>query len=145
MQGKEADAGELVAALVAVGPAEQLVPAADSQECRPAGNRLPERLAQSRQCRRDQLLLSVLAAADVVEVVRTRPQLVAGADRLDLQLVAAPGCPPCQDGDVPAVGIDVQVVRKEVPDGDPHAAASSQYGLTNPRPATRSRKASIAV
>jgi hypothetical protein len=37
---------------------------------------------------------------------------------LDLQLIAPPGRPPGQDGDVPAIRVDVEVIRKQVADGE---------------------------
>ena len=117
----------------------------DSEQCRAGGDRLTKRLAVGGERGRNELLLAVLPAADVVEVVRARPKRVAGADRLHLELVPPPGRTAGENGDVPAVGVDVQVIREQVSDGDLHAAASSQYGRTNPRPATRSRSASIAV
>src|SRR5207249_3084409 len=123
LQGKEPDAGKVVAALVAVGAPEQLVAAADGQQRRAAGDRLPQRLAVGGERGGDELLLAVLAAADVVEVVRARPKRVAGADRLHFELVPAPRRAAAEDGDVPAVCVDVQIVREQVPDGDLHAAA----------------------
>ena len=45
---------------------------------------------------------------------------------------------------LPAIGVDVQVLRIQVRDPDRHAARS-QYGRTNPRSETILRRASIAV
>ena len=52
--------------------------------------------------------------------------------------------PPREHGDVPAVGVDVQVLRVQVADDDLHARGS-QYGRTWPRAPTILRSASIAV
>ena len=144
VQRQQPDARQLVAALVAVEAPEELVAAADRERRGSALDGLPQRRPQRRERRGDQLLLAVLAAADVEEVVLARPDRVAGAERPHLELVAAPGGAPRQHRDVAAVGVDVQVVREEMADDDLHAA-SSQYGLTKPRRATRSRSASIAV
>ena len=73
---------------------------------------------------RDQLLLAVLAAADVVEVVLAGQQRVARAERPHVELVPAPGGTPRENRDVAAIRVDVQVVGEEVPDDDPHAASS---------------------
>src|SRR5204863_2904092 len=120
--------GQLVAALVAVEATEELVTAANRKRSGAALDGLAQRGPHGRQRRGDQLLLAVLAAADVEEVVLARPHRVGRAERANLQLVPAPGCAPREHGDVAAVGVDGQVVRKEVADDDLHAA-SSQYGL----------------
>jgi hypothetical protein len=52
--------------------------------------------------------------------VLARPQRVAQADRPDLEVDAAPRRAPGEHGHVPAIGVDVQVVRIEVPDDDLH-------------------------
>jgi hypothetical protein len=66
------------------------------------------------------------------------------ADLLDLELVPPPRRTPCEHRDVPAVGVDVQVVGVEMADADLHAACS-QYGRANPRSVTIRRSSSIAV
>ena len=71
---------------------------------------------------RDERLLAVLAAADVIEVDLADRHRVAHADRAHVELVAAAGGSLRKHGDVPAVGVDVEVVRVEVPDADLHAA-----------------------
>src|ERR687887_2239994 len=144
MERKEADSGQLVAALVSVEAPEQLVTAADGEKRGAGADRGSQCLAMRRKCGRDQFLLAVLSAADVVEVL-LRPDRVARADGPYVELVPAPRRPPREDCDVAAIGVDVQVVRKQMPDDDLHAAASSQYGRTKPRRDTRSRRASIAV
>ena len=53
-----------------------------------------------------------------------RGHRVAHADRLHLELVAARSRALGEDGDVAAVGIDVQVVGIEMADADLHAAFS---------------------
>ena len=143
--GKRPMPGQLGAVAVAVEAAEQLVAAADREDGR-AARRPPRarRRAFAARSTRDERLLAVLAAADVEQVVRARPQRVAHRDRLDVELVPAPGRAPREHRDVAAVGVDVQVVRIEVPDADLHAARS-QYGRTWPRSPMILRSASIAV
>ena len=109
----------------AVAAAEQLVAAADRQECSAAGDDgLDQRGRLCREILRDEQLLAVLAAADVVEIVRSRDDRVVHGDRVDVELVSAPGCAACEHGDVSAVGVDIEVVRVEMADADPHAARS---------------------
>ena len=67
------------------------------------------------------------------------------AESADLELVPPPRRPPREHGDVPAVCVDVEVLRIEMTHPDPHEATFSQYGRTSPRRAARSRSASIAV
>ena len=76
--------------------------------------------------------------------MRAGLERVLGRDGLDLELVPAPRGATLEHGDVPAVGVDVQVVRIEMPDDDLHAARS-QYCGTWPRLETIRRSASIAV
>ena len=128
----------------AVPAPEELVAAADRQHRGTAGDRLPQLLRLRGHVLGNQELLAVLPAADVEEVVGARPQRLAHADRLHLEPVAAPLGPPGQDRDVPAVGVDVEVVRIQMADADVHAARS-QYGRVKPRPATIFRRPSIAV
>src|SRR5262249_17252224 len=144
VERQQADARQLVAALVAVEPPEQLVAAADGEGGRARGDRGLQRRAKGGERRGDQLLLAILAAADVEEVVLAGLNDAARAERPHLELVAAPGGTTSEDGDVRAVGVDVQVVREQVADDDLHAACS-QYGRTKPRRETSSRSASIAV
>jgi hypothetical protein len=124
VQRQQAGSRQLVAALVAVEAPEQLVPAADRQGGGTTLDRLGQRGAHGRERRRDQLLLTVLAATDVVEVVLARPDEVAGPERPHLELVPAPGRAARQHRNVAPVGVDVEVLRKEVADDDLHAAAS---------------------
>ena len=65
---------------------------------------------------RDQSLLAILAAADVEEVDLADRYRVAHPDRPHVELVAAQGGALREHGDVAAVGVDVQVVRIEMPD-----------------------------
>src|SRR4029077_7212702 len=141
---QQPNARQLVTALVAIEVTEELIAAAHRQRRGSALDRLVQGGAQRCQSRRDQLLLAVLAAAHVEEVVLAGAHAVVRAERPHLELVPPPGGPLRQNGDVAAVGVDVQVVREEVADDEPHAA-SSQYGLTKPRRAMSSRSASIAV
>jgi hypothetical protein len=71
------------------------------------------------------------------------PQLLADRDAGELELVPAQSRPPGEHGDVAPVGVDVQVVRVQMPDPDSHDR--SQYGRTRPRSVTIRRSASIAV
>ena len=73
-----------------------------------------------REIRRDQPLLTVLAAADVEEIGAVR-DLFPEADRTIVEPDPAPGCSSLEDGDIATVGVDVQVVRVQVSDQDPHA------------------------
>jgi hypothetical protein len=59
---------------------------------------------------RDERLFPVLPAADVEHVVCARRDGVADRDRVDVELVPAPGGAPREHRDVAAVGVDVQVV-----------------------------------
>ena len=144
MQREEPDAGQFVAALVPIRASQELVAAADGQEGRAVCHRGPQPVSERSERGRDQLLLAVLAAPDVEQIVLALRKRTAGTERPHLELVPAPRRAAREHRDVPAVGVDVQVIRKEVPDDELHAAAS-QYGLTSPRRATISRSASIAV
>src|SRR4029453_2434624 len=140
---EEPDARTLGAVPLAVEAAEQLVAAADRQQRSAVFDRLDQaRLAG--EVGGDQGLLTILTAADVEQVVLAGPDLLPDPNRLDLELVAAPGRPPAEDRDVAAGGVDVQVVGVEVADADLHAACS-QSGFANPRSVTIRRRASIAV
>ena len=101
-------------------------------------------LAALREVWCDQRLLAVLAAADVEQVVGGRVERVAGLDARDVERVAPQRGPPGEDGDVAAVGVDVEVVGVEVRDRDPHRAPS-QYGRTRPRSTAIARRSSMAV
>ncbi len=126
-----------------VAAAEQLVAATDREQCRAVRDRLLQRRPLGDEVGRDQRLLAVLAAADVVEVVLAGTHLVAERQRRDVELVAAQRGAPRQHGDVAAVGVDVQVLRIEMPDADPHVR--SQYGFAQPRAATIRCSSSMAV
>ena len=93
----------------------------------------------------DEDLLAVLAAADVVEVVLAGDDRVVHPDRGHVEVVPPPGGASREDGDVAAVGVDVEVVRIEMTDANPRHAARSQYGFARPRSATIRCSASIAV
>ena len=122
VQRQEADSRQLVSGYVAVGTAEQLVAPADSEERRALRHGLVQPVGLGGEIVRDQSLLAILAAADVEEVDLADRHRVAHPDRTHVQLVAAQGGALREDGDVAAVGVNVQVVRIEMPDGDPHAA-----------------------
>ena len=143
--GKRPDPGQLDAVAVAVVAAEQLVAAADGEHGGAARDRLVHGVGLRGEVDRDERLLAVLAAADVEQVVRARPQRVAHRDRLDVELVPAPRRAPREHGDVAAVGVDVQVVRVEVPDADLHAALLPVRPHVRRRSPISLRSASIAV
>ena len=137
--GKQSDAGQLGPVEVSVRAPEQLVAAADREHRGSVGHRPTHVFGLRGQILRDKGLLAVLAAADVEQIVLIRPQRIADRDSTHLELVAPPRCAPGEDRDVAAVGIDVEVVRIEMPDDDLHAARS-QYGRTKPRSPTTFRE-----
>jgi hypothetical protein len=141
--GEETDPGHRFAVVATVAAAEQLVAAADGEQRRAALDRRRDRCPLPDEIGRDQRLLAILAAADVEEVVRARPDLVPDADPRHLELVAAQRRPPGEDRDVAAVGVDVQIVGIQMADANLHVR--SQYGLDHPRSATIRCSASIAV
>src|SRR5215210_7670824 len=120
---QEPDAGKLDVLAVAVETAEQLVPTADGEHRGAAVNGGAHVVALRGEVDRDERLLSILAAADVEKVVRPRPQRVTHRHGVDLELVSAPVRAACENGDVAAVGVDVQVVGIQVADADLHANA----------------------
>jgi hypothetical protein len=126
LEREETDAGHVLAVEAAVAAAEQLVAAADGQDGRAARDRLVQRLRLVREVLGDEQLLAILASADVVEVVRARIDRVVRPDRRHPELVPPPGGPPREHGDVAAVGVDVEVVRIEVPDADRRHRERSQ-------------------
>ena len=121
---QQPDPGQVEAARVVVAAAEELVAAEDGEERGIALHGLAERLRLLDEVLRHQRLLAVLAAADVEEVDLPDRDGVAHPDRADVQLVPARACAFGEDGDVAAVGVDVQVVRIEMADADDHAAVS---------------------
>ena len=145
LEREEADAGHVLAVEAAVAAAEQLVAAADREHGRASLDRLVQRLRLPHEILRDEQLLSILPAADVVEVVLARHDRVAHPERRHLELVAAPRRPPREHGDVAAVGVDVEVVRIEVADADRRHPERSQYGFASPREASSRCRPSIAV
>ena len=72
----------------------------------------------------DQRLLAILTTPDVEQVVCARLDCFTHADRLYPDVVTTPGGASGENGNVPAVGVDVQVLRVEVTDRDLHAACS---------------------
>ena len=144
MEREETAPGQLRTGPVAVVAPEQLVAAAHGEEGRAAGDRVLECRAFGFDVGCDERLLAILAAADVEQVDLSSVHALADADRGDLELMAASCGTLGQHGDVAAVGVDVQVVRVEMPDADLHAARS-QYGRANPRSETIFRSASMAV
>ena len=65
-------------------------------------------------------------------------------DRVHDELVSPQRRTPLEDGEVAAIGVDVEVVGVQVPEPDPHELPS-QYGRTTPRSVRTPRSASIAV
>ena len=127
LERQEPDTRHVLAVEAAVSAAEQLVAAAHREERGAAADdRLDQRLRLRREVLRDEKLLAILPAADVVEVVLARPDRIVHAERRHVELVAPPGSAPLEDRDVAAVGIDVEVLRIEVADADPAHAARSQ-------------------
>ena len=117
---EETDAGHRVAVAAEVTTAEQLVAAADREQRRAVRNGRLDRVSLRDEIGRDQRLFAVLAAADVVEVVLAGRELRRPPRAPSLELVPAERCPPPKDGDVAAVGVDVQVLRVQVSDADLH-------------------------
>src|SRR5439155_7675955 len=126
LEREQADARHVLAMEAAIAAPEELVAAAHGEERSPAARRLQHLLGLRGQVLRDQELFAILPAADIQQIVRAGDYRLAHTDRPHDELVAAPGPAPLEHGDVAAVGVDVQVVRIEVPDPDPHAARSSQ-------------------
>jgi hypothetical protein len=145
VQRKEGRAGQLSTTPAAVETPEELVSAAHRQQRRTAPDGLPQSTTSRREVRGDELLLAILAAADVEQVVLAGLQLVADANRLDCELQPARGRPSLEDSDVAPVGVDVQVLGVQVPDANRRHAARSQYGRASPRSATIRCSASMAV
>ncbi len=144
LEREEACARHPRAVAASVPAPEQLVAAAHRKERRSRLDRPPEVVAPPCKVGRDEGLLAILAAADVDEVERRRVERVAGLHGCHLERVAAEGRPAREHGDIAAVGVDVEVVRVEVCDADPHGA-SSQNGRTRPRATAIDRSSSIAV
>jgi hypothetical protein len=140
---EEPDARHRVAVAAEIAAAEELVAAADGQDGGTAVDRRRDVHPLAHEVGRDQRLLPILAAADVEQVVLPRPDVVADRDRLHLELMPSQRRAAAQHRDVPAVGVDVQVLGVEMPDADPHAR--SQYGVDQPRSTTSRWSSSIAV
>ena len=91
LERQEPDARHVLAVEAAVAAAEQLVAAAHREQRGAAvDDRLDQRLRLRREVLGDEELLAVLAAADVVEVVRAGDDRVVHPDRRHVELVAAP-------------------------------------------------------
>src|SRR5689334_20943646 len=118
----QARAADLVALVAAVVVPEHLVAAAHRQHPGAVGDGRPQPAGPADQVVLDQELVAVLAAADVVEVGLR--QWVARAAPDGREVDPAPLAPRPQDGDVAAVGVDVQMLRVEVADAQVGHAAS---------------------
>ena len=146
VERQHAGAGQVAAVAVAVKPAEQLVAAADGEHRGAAGDGLLQRLALGRDVGRDQRLLAVLPAADVVEVVRAGLDGVAESDRRDVELEAARQrarlrARRCCRGRHRCSGSRGRGGRPT----DPHAALAPSTGRTCSAPGDDRASASIAV
>ena len=127
-----------------VAAPEQLVSATDGEHRRAGVDGPPQAVSASSEIGGDERLLAVLAAADVDEVVGPRLERVTGLDAGHLERVPAERSATREHRDIAAVRVDVEVVRIEVGDSDPHDAPS-QYGRTRPRETAICRSSSIAV
>jgi hypothetical protein len=107
------------AVAASVSAPEKLVTATDGEQRRAAGDRVCDPLALRRQIGRDERLLAILSAADVEEIVRAGRDVVPETDRDDLELMSTEGSAAAEHRDVPAVGVDVQVLGIEMSDADP--------------------------
>ena len=141
LEREEPDPRHVLAVEAAIPAPQQLVATANRQERRTPVDGLSQRLRLRQEIRSDEELLTILAAAHVVEIVRAGSDRVADADRRDLELVPAPAGAARQHRDVPAVGVDVEVVRVEVTDADVH----DQYAFVSPRLVRMRWRPSIAV
>ncbi len=126
MQREDAGAGLLASRAVAVVPAQQLVAAAHGEGDSAARHGLGQRRPAPCQIRRDERLLTVLAAADVEEV-GVGGERVPQADLVHVEIDAVALRTARQDREVAAIGVDVQVVGIQMREDDSHATRS-QYG-----------------
>src|SRR5262249_26835197 len=124
LQRKEAGAAELDAAEISVRTAEELVATAHGEQGSTALGRGKQTVRLRREVARDELLLAILTTADVEEIVVAGPDVVADAQLDDVELVTTPRGSTGQHRDVAAIRVDVQVVRIQMPDAEPHAARS---------------------
>ena len=116
----------LVAELV--GVAEQLVAAADREDHRAAVGRRVQRVALDLgQVERAQLLVAVLAAADVVEVGAVGVELFAQTARLQLETDPAPAAAALEQQQVAAVGVDVHQVGIQRADAQPRSSGTEHH------------------
>ncbi len=141
LEREKADARHVLAVKALVAAAEQLVAAAHGEHRGAAVDRFPQCVSLEEKILRDEQLLAILAAADVVEVVRAGNDVVSDADRGDLELVPAPRRPPREHRDVAAVRVDIEVIGVEVADADVH----DQYAFVRPRAVRMRCRPSIAV
>ena len=134
VERKHPGAGHLHARAVAVAAPEQLVAAADRKQRRSVGQRRLQLLRPPREIGGDQLLLAVLAAAQVDQVAVGRQRLP-GADSDHVERVASAPGTAAQDGDVAAVGVDVELVGVEVADADRGHLPAFRFARVSGRPA----------
>src|SRR5581483_10603513 len=92
LEREQADAGHVLAVEAPIAAAEQLVSAADGEERRATlDDGFDQRLRLRGEVLRDEVLLAILPAADVIEIVCARLDRILHADGGDVELVAAPG------------------------------------------------------
>ena len=151
-------AGHLDTRPVAIAAPEQLVAAADRKQRRAVLERRRDLVMALGKVGRDQGLLAILPAAQVDQIALGRKRL-SDADTDDLQLAAAPLGPAAKDGNIAAIGVDIELIWIEVTEPDPGRhfgflvcpdssrarAALCQYGSACPRSASRFCSSSIAV
>ena len=101
LEREQADSGHVLAVKAAIAAAEQLIAAADGERSGSAIHRLLQRLGLAREIVRDEQLLAVLPAADVVEVVLAGRDRVSHPERGHVQLVSAPGGSPRETAMLP--------------------------------------------
>jgi len=124
VEREEAGAGKLDTRPVAVEAPKELVAAAHREDRGASCYGLAQLRSPGGQVGCDQSLFPVLAAADVIEVDLADRGRIAGVDGPHLELELPPAGPGCEDGDVAAICIDVQVVRIEMSHDQLHAARS---------------------
>jgi hypothetical protein len=117
--GKQPCAGHLTARDVTVRMPKQLIPATDRQQRASGFYEAAQCGPTSRDVRRYELLITILASADVDEIrlARKLSSVINGAHR---KLNATPGGTPIQHCDITAVGVDIEQLRVEMGDRQLH-------------------------
>ena len=112
---KETGARELRTRAIAVEATEQLVAAAHGEQRGSGADSVCQRGALGGEVAGDERLLSILAPAHVEEV-DVRRHGIAEADAGDLEADGAPRAAALEHRDVPAIGVDVEIVGIQMPD-----------------------------